>query len=439
MKYFNKKFKFVSKKHLNFLKKKKKFNKQNKLNKLKYFLLKLIVLIILSLSFKILSIISLNTKFFFKENIKSLSYNEKIKKYSTYNKTEIIDDYLASIPSKFDKIKEAERKDLESFLSRKILTEYANETSDIEAKTRLLRHFTGMSSGKNFSNITLYVLDKIRFGNNLVMLNNLIYYCEVLGFKNIYLNSDHDWFLKDKIVTDKLNITMMPHNQVNCNSRYILCFKFYSGPGSFLLYQGGIKPEVRIQVIKDEINRNLPYVNINPSDLYIHMRTGDIFRRTTPNGYAQPPLCFYRKILNEFKFNKVYIIAEINNNPIINILIKEYPNVIYNKNQLSLDLSYLAHAYNLVASVSSFFLCVAKLNVNLKKYWEYDIYRKSEKFRHLHHDFYYFPINYIIYRMKPSTTYKNEMFPMTCDPSQIKLMINEICIYDFTIIKPNVK
>ena len=41
--------------------------------------------------------------------------------------------------------------------------------------------------------------------------------------------------------------------------------------------------------------------------------------------------------------------------------------------------------------------------------------------------------------MKPSTTYKNEMFPMTCDPSQIKLMINEICIYDFTIIKPNVK
>lgn len=40
--------------------------------------------------------------------------------------------------------------------------------------------------------------------------------------------------------------------------------------------------------------------------------------------------------------------------------------------------------------------------------------------------------------MKPSTHYKNEMFPMTCDSSQINLMLNEICIYNFTIIGPNV-
>ena len=435
MKYAYKNYKKLKHHYITYIIKNKRFKRKKKFRKKKTYYLLIIISIIIVLT---LSISFTNIKFLFKKNKKTLSYYDQIVKYATYNKTEIIDDYLASIPQKFESIKEGERRDLEFFLSRKILSKYANETSDIEAKSKLLRKFGKIQGGKNFSDIKLFVLDIIKFGNNMVMLNNLIYYCEILGFKNIYLNARHNWFIKDKIVTDKLNISIMRHRRINCGDKDILCFKFYSGPGCFLLYQYNIKPEVRISILKDEIKRNLPYVKVDPSDLYIHMRTGDIFRRTSPNGYAQPPLCFYRKILNEFKFNKVYIIAETNTNPIINKLIEEYSNVSYEKKRLNMDISYLVHAYNLVASVSSFFLCTAKLNDNLKYYWDYDIYRKSEKFRHLHYDFYYFPRNYTIYRMKPSTHYKNEMFPMTCDPSQINLMLNEICIYNFTIIGPNV-
>ena len=44
-----------------------------------------------------------------------------------------------------------------------------------------------------------------------------------------------------------------------------------------------IKPEVRIGLIRNEIIRNLNEVNANKEDLYIHIRSGDIF------DYAQSP------------------------------------------------------------------------------------------------------------------------------------------------------
>ena len=52
-----------------------------------------------------------------------------------------------------------------------------------------------------------------------------------------------------------------------------------------------------------------------------------------------------------------------------------------------IDLAYLANAYNLVNSVSTFAEGAIKINDNLKNLWEYDILRNSEKVIYLHHDF----------------------------------------------------
>ena len=57
------------------------------------------------------------------------------------------------------------------------------------------------------------------------------------------------------------------------------------------------KPEIRIQYAKEEILKNLPVINIAPHDLYIHIRGGDFFRSAPAPMYAQPPLCFYEKII----------------------------------------------------------------------------------------------------------------------------------------------
>ena len=60
-----------------------------------------------------------------------------------------------------------------------------------------------------------------------------------------------------------------------------------------------------------------------------------------------------------------------------------------------------------------------------------------EKFNHLHHDFFKFPIKYNIYTMKPSQNYKNEMFDWSKSDQQIYLMLNENCSFNFELKKPN--
>ena len=54
--------------------------------------------------------------------------------------------------------------------------------------------------------------------------------------------------------------------------------------------------------------------------LYLYIRGGDIFLESCTHnirGYFQPPLCFYEKILDNFKFNKVFILSQDSLNPVI--------------------------------------------------------------------------------------------------------------------------
>jgi len=136
-----------------------------------------------------------------------------------------------------------------------------------------------------------------KFGNGIIIINNLIYYCEILGFKNIYLNSDLNLYIKGKIISDKINITMIPSRNIDCHAPYIACFKSITYPMLYLYFPSYIKPQVRLNLLKNEIKKNLPKVEINPNDLYIHIRSGDIFKPPLNSNYLQPPLCFYKNII----------------------------------------------------------------------------------------------------------------------------------------------
>jgi hypothetical protein len=107
------------------------------------------------------------------------------------------------------------------------------------------------------------------------------------------------------------------------------------------------------------------------------------------------------------------------------------------KNKLDYDIALLCNAYNIVLSVSSFAISSIKLNYNLKKIWEYDIMRLSEKFLFLHHHIFNFKISYNIYTMKPSDTYASKMFSWTKSKEQIYLMLTDRCPYDFVETIPN--
>ena len=222
-------------------------------------------------------------------------------------------------------------------------------------------------------------------------------------------------------------------SKVNCLNDNILCLSIG------FLFPAIVIPEIRFQLFKREILSNLPYVKIHPESLYIHIRGGDIFKTYNPHPtYAQPPLCFYKKIINNFKFKNIYIISIDRKNIIVNALLNEYKNIIHYNNDLLIDISILSHAYNIVLSVSSFAISSIKLNDNLINIWEYDMMRLSKKIVYLHHHLYKFEIKYKIHTMKPSPTYVRKMFSWKCSSEQIKLMLEEKCPYEFVITKPNI-
>ena len=124
-------------------------------------------------------------------------------------------------------------------------------------------------------------------------------------------------------------------------------------------------------------------------------------------------------------------------NPIINKLINHFPQIILTKNSLEKDISILSNAYNIIGSMSSFLTTLLIINENLKNFWEYDNYRLSQKYLHLHHDIYQYPINFTIYKMKSSLQYMKAMFPWRSNKEQIDLMLNEKCNNKFEVFENN--
>lgn len=229
---------------------------------------------------------------------------------------------------------------------------------------------------------SMFYSSRLNFGNLLCSLNKLIFYCQIIGCENILLDKNIFWFIKNKIKI-KNNITF----DVIEKRKYNKSFGIYFDSSKLYYKFFRIIPEIRIDLLRLEIIKNLPKIKTNDKFLYIHIRSGDIFKKPHIY-YAQPPLCFYQNIINNYEFDKVYIISFDRLNPVINKLINYYPKIIYKKNSIKLDISYLINSYNIVASVSSFLNIIISLNFNLKYLWDYNIYKHNEKYRHFHYDLY---------------------------------------------------
>ena len=291
---------------------------------------------------------------------------------------------------------------------------------------------------KNISKInTLYINSYMRFGNYIISLNNAIIFCEFLSCKRIIIGH-HKYLINHKIFYQKYNLTIESNYQFNYTDNNSMAIKsvFFFAYLNFTDL-GKIN---RFFVFRKEIINNLPKVEINFNDLYLYIRGGDIFRHIneTCQYYYQPPLCFYKRILNQFIFRKVIIISEDKLNPIIPMLLNEYSFIKYNKNNIKLDISYLVNSYNIISAISSFLVSIIKLNQNLKFLWEYDFYETIIRYKFLHYSVYTFSFNYTIYKMNPSENYKKFMYPFLNSAQQRNLMIEEKCENDFQVIPPKI-
>jgi hypothetical protein len=289
----------------------------------------------------------------------------------------------------------------------------------------------------NKTDMIIYFDMAFPFGNQIAAVNKMIFYCEIIHCKKLILPVENRIYIKHTLLDKEYNLQI----EVGMPEFFGVDFIGDISPEFFYDFYN-LKIENRISIFKNEIINNLPKVNVSQNDLIIHVRSGDIFQHKGETDYApdysQPPLCFYQKILEQFKFSDIYIIAEDNIfNPVIKELKKKYPKIKYNQNSLEIDISYLIYGYNIVGSISSFLISSIKLNDNIKFLWEYDRYPMCSKIFHFHHSIFNIPRNYTIYQMPPSETYKNKMIVWKCSDEQINIMLNDKCPYNFKIIEPN--
>ena len=371
--------------------------------------------------------------------------------------------------------KEKEKNDYKEFKNLKDKPKNLHDPLIKEERKAILKKFSENIGDKVKQGLNVYLDMKFNFGNQLLVLNKLIFYCEIIGCKKIILEKNNNIYIKNTIYDKNYNLTIEvsdqeydnniwnnlnfnfdnnefnegnDNNQINnvqikqnINTEEKKDFLLLTSLDSYFYYNTyNLRLENRYNIFKKEILRNLPKIKTNKNDLYIHIRGSDIFQNQNPDfapDYAQPPLCFYQKVIESKNFSNIYIISVDRENPVIDELLRKYKKIVFKLNSLEKDIASLAYGYNIVGSISSFLISIIKLNDNLKYFWEYDRYPTSLGFPHIHHSLYHYKRSYTIFKMKPSTIYKNEMIIWKDSKDQLKIMLNDTCPYNFTIVKPN--
>jgi hypothetical protein len=251
-------------------------------------------------------------------------------------------------------------------------------------------------------------------GNALLMLNNLINICEKILCQNIISPGGLQTIIKKPIFYKEYNITIFPNSykykipiDIILTKREVFWFHYKKKPNL-----------MRLKLIREEVINNIPKYISNPNDLYINIRSGDIFINRINRMYSQPPLCFYQKIINENNFRNIYILSNGHENPVVDKLLKLYPKIKYIHGKVEYDISVIINAYNFVKPISTFSGTLINLNINLKNLYIFAF--KKIKIEN---------VNYIIHKMVPSPNYykiMNRKWKKTKE--QLDLMLSENCI-----------
>ena len=266
----------------------------------------------------------------------------------------------------------------------------------------------------------------------------MIYVCERIGCRYVIIPEG----ILSQLITEPIfywehNITIIqPYRieQFNITNITVGCWESIYGWRHNKTQHG-----IRFGLLKEQILNNLPKYEASPDDLYINIRSGDIFVNMPHGLYSQPPLCYYTKIIDENwgRFKNIFILSNGKENPLVNILLEKYPFIKYIHGTILEDVSILTSAYNIVLPISSFSFSVIRFNDHLLNLWHFDIQVKNEQFGFYSRDEDLNFGKFTRYKMIPSALYKRKMKgKWRIQPKQLKLMITDKCNNKFEIIKP---
>lgn len=194
-----------------------------------------------------------------------------------------------------------------------------------------------------------------RTGNNIFQIIRAIHYAFLHNHKSIHFNK-HELLKCNKILIE-LDESCCINNSSISDTFYYLDKYNIKDPEPYVMkcyFQKYIKPIFFNYEMK---------IGSYDSNLYIHIRSGDIFSGSPHKLYVQPPLFFYNKIKKDY--TNIKIVAQDKMNPCINELLK-HSNTQLVHNDLKNDLIILSNASNLVIGFGTFGLLIYFMNKNLK-------------------------------------------------------------------------
>ena len=198
-----------------------------------------------------------------------------------------------------------------------------------------------------------------RTGNNILQLIRCIWVA-------IYYRHNKIHFIHNLFITNMISFPNIQNNNViikdnffNINSYNLPDIPLYKMKELFQIY---LKP-----IIKLDLNKN-----INKTDIYIHLRGGDIFSHNPHSAYVQPPLSYYKNIIS--KYDKCIMVYEDTKNVCVHPLINYKEKVNTFHKSLQEDIEHLCHCEQLAIGFGTFGLMIYIMNNNLKKLYIPDFY-----------------------------------------------------------------
>ena len=228
-----------------------------------------------------------------------------------------------------------------------------------------------------------------RFGNNILqILNALIYALDnnynkiILPDDNTYtvFNNNYSFCHKEKLTNDKL---LFIKYEIIINDlitdEYLLEDIFfdyglknlidYTNHDITTLFNTYIKPCLNTAIITDN------NYNSQDNNLIIHIRSGDIFCSILEieKEYVQPPLYYYKTIMNRENTQKCLLVTENLLNPVAEYLVANQI-CYWNSNDLIKDINHLVNAKILCLGYGTFGIIILLLNNKVERVYIPDYY-----------------------------------------------------------------
>ena len=212
-----------------------------------------------------------------------------------------------------------------------------------------------------------------RLGNNISQLFNAIqislYYACNISIPNHNL---FDTSLISRLVTNSFDSEKF----VDINLQKQLSGNELKGDFYFDLYKYDKRVfEYNIQqtvlILKESFKiRQDKTCDLGENHVVLHIRGGDIFSKNPHGDYINPPIYYFKTILDSNNYKRIILISEDRLNPTVGELLKLYPNIEFKIQSLEEDIKLLLASKNVIMSFGTFVPRLLTLSNRIEKMYK---------------------------------------------------------------------